>query len=69
MAIPTQSTLETSDTTIDLVRCPACNRLQEDRGQGSTCARCGISPLPSFSEPRESLLYPGRLQYKERAYA
>jgi len=57
---------ETSDTT---VRCPACDREQSDRGQRSTCVRCGISPLPSFAYPRLSQLHPSRIEFKkERSY-
>ena len=46
-----------SDTSAELkegrVRCPACGKEQEDRGQGKTCERCGISPLPSAAYPME----------------
>ena len=51
------------------VCCPACGREQEDRGQGKTCERCGISPLPSAAYPPKHAMHwtgwmtPGNLSF------
>jgi hypothetical protein len=43
------------------VCCAACNRKQQDEGQGSTCSYCGCSPVPSYKYPKESSFHPDHL--------
>ena len=40
------------------VRCPACDKVQEDGGMRNTCERCGFQPVPSYSYPQDSPFYP-----------
>jgi hypothetical protein len=42
------------------VRCPVCNRQQEDNGKRNTCERCGLSPMPSYDYPNNSVFHPDR---------
>ena len=40
------------------VQCPVCDRMQTDRGQRATCEYCGMSPIPSYSYPKDCAFYP-----------
>jgi hypothetical protein len=40
------------------VECPGCGRPQIDEGKRSSCGRCGLQPIPSYSYPRRSIFHP-----------